>query len=74
MNKVRQIHGVREESSTGFVDDMDELRRELDENEPLPAADHAMGQQYDSEDGEDQEQYLTLGDGTVGQVNGQQDS
>ena len=68
------MHGVREESSTGFVDDMDELRRELDKNEPSPAAEHTMGRQYDSDDREDQEQCLTLGDGMVGQGNSQQDS
>ena len=52
MNKVRQIHGIREESSTGFVDDMDELRRELVENDSSRSMDHAVGWQDHSEESE----------------------
>ena len=73
MNKVRQIHGVREESSTGFVDDMDALSQELEENESSPPVAYAMGQEYDSKGEKDEEQFLMLGDGLVGQVLSQQD-
>ena len=74
MDKVRQIHGIREESSTGFVDDMDELRRELDKTKPSPPVAYAMGQESDPEGEEDEEQFLTLGDGLGGQELSQQGS
>ena len=65
-DKIQQIHGMREEMSIGYVDDMDELRRELVENDPSPSTDHAVGWQYHSEELEGGEQGLTPGDRMVG--------
>ena len=66
MAKVEQIHSVSMERSIGYVDDMDELRRELVENDSSRAMDHAVGWQYHSEASEGGEQGLTPGDGVVG--------
>ena len=41
---------MREERSIGYVDDMDELRRELVENDPSPSMDGTVGQQYEVEE------------------------
>ena len=56
------------------MDDMDELRRELDKTKPSPPVAYAMGQESDPEGEEDEEQFLTLGDGLGGQELSQQGS
>ena len=48
------------------MDDMDELRRELVENDSSRAMDHAVGWQDHSEESEGGEQRLTPGDRAVG--------
>ena len=71
-DKVQQIHGVSVERSIGYVDDMDELRRELAENDSSLSMDHAVGWQDHSVESEGGEQRLTPGDGSGGVVSSQQ--